>query len=59
MTKDEVTQVIRGVDVVLVTPIILIAAANKNLPIGLRIALGITGVATGVYNGYNLYTNWK
>jgi len=59
MNKDEITQVIRVVDVVILTPAMLIAASNKNLPIGLRIVLGVAGVTTGFYNTYNFITHLK
>jgi len=59
MTKDEVTQVIRVVDVVLLTPAMLIGAANKNLHPVLRVILGVGGAATGIYNTYNFFTHLK
>ena len=59
MDRAEVTQWIRGADVILVMPLLLFASSKKSLPMKLRIALGITGIATGVYNGINLYTHWK
>lgn len=59
MKKEDVTQIIRAVDVVVITPLMFAAASNKNLPTGLRIALGITGAATGIYNTYNFFTHLK
>lgn len=59
MTKDEITQAIRAVDVLVLTPAMLIAAANKNLHPALRIVLGIGGVSTGIYNTYNFITHLK
>ena len=59
MSKDEITQLIRVADVVIVMPIMLMASANKNLNPSLRIALGVTGVATGIYNGVNFVNNLK
>jgi len=59
MTKNEVTQIIRIVDVVVFTPVLLLAASNKNLSPALRIALGIGGLSTGIYNTVNFFTHLK
>jgi len=54
----EKTQLIRKVDVGLIGPAMMIAAANKHLHPVLRIILGVSGFATVLYNGNNLYINY-
>jgi len=59
MTNEEITQWIRVGDVLIIMPLMLTAASNKNLDPGLRVALGIAGVGTGVYNAIRWYTHLK
>lgn len=54
MTQSEQLRWIRIADVVIIAPLILIAAANKNLPVNLRIALLFIGILTFTYNLDNL-----
>lgn len=59
MTKAEKLRLIRLADVFIIAPIILIAASNKNLPVNLRLALLIIGIATFLYNAENLINDEK
>jgi len=54
MTAAEKLRLIRIADVIIIAPLILIAAANKNLPVNLRIALLFIGILTFAYNLDNL-----